>query len=1041
MDKHCKTKIFAGFITLMTLNLGSALAQNVVKGVVTNSSTGDKFVGASIVVEGTQATAMTDERGMFELSNVDLRGVLRIEAPGCELQYVPLRGRSQVNVTLMPKNTRSLYDNTSLSAKAQSRIIDMGNATLSPNEIIGMGASGNVRDIARSGVDASGSTLFIRGLHSLNMSSHPLFIVDGVIWQTQEGISSIHEGFFSNPLALISPDDIESIQVLKNGTAIYGAKAANGVIVINTKRCRNMATEITVNMSVGIKSPFKTIPMMNATDYRIYATDMMRGLANQGIDINQYDFINDDASKSSYLSAHNQTDWLNEINKSGLTQDYNVSIRGGDDVALYSFSVGYAHNEGNIEHTDFERLNVRFNSDIKLTKRLFTRADISFSQVTRNLFDDGINAYTSPLYLAYVKSPLYNPYQFDASGKIYEQLSDKDELGIGNPLAITDNADGKTKNYRFTAAIQPKYKFSEPFTLSATVAFSFDKIKESSFTPDFGLAEVQLYNTDDDWYGEGLNCVSSFMTRHSTLTLGMNADWSPLKSLHSLNVMGGFRFLNDTYESDFGKGYNTGSDNLKSLSVTQSSLRTMDGVDEEWRSLAWYASADYNFLNRYFLTASLSMESNSRFGKNAGGALRMSGITWGIFPSVNTAWVVSNENFMRNLRGINYLRLRASFESTGNDDLPSNAVRTYFQTVGYAGLAKGLVLANIGNNTLKWETTATFNLGMDMNLFGNRLSLGADVFISRTSNLLVRKTLRDEFGLSSYWANSGELRNSGFEVNADARIINTRNWEVNAGLSIGHYKNKVKSLGGENYILSLLGAEILTAENHPLGVFYGYKNLGVFSSQREADAANLGIINKTGQKVAFGAGDMRFEDVNNDGIINESDRQIIGDPNPSMYGHFNFALRYKALSLDAVFTYSLGNDAYNALRASLESGSNLYNQTTEMANRWRADGQKTSVPRATYGDPMGNGRFSDRWIEDASYLKLRQLRTTYTLPIKPKFIQGASVWVAVNNVFTISKYLGADPEFCYGSSAIYQGVDSGLTPSTRSYHFGVKLNL
>jgi hypothetical protein len=271
--------------------------------------------------------------------------------------------------------------------------------------------------------------------------------------------------------------------------------------------------------------------------------------------------------------------------------------------------------------------------------------------------------------------------------------------------------------------------------------------------------------------------------------------------------------------------------------------------------------------------------------------------------------------------------------------------------------------------------------------------------------------------------------------------MDKKDWQLNAHLSVGHYKNKVTHLTNGSFTADILGATVLTSENHPLGVFYGYRSEGVFADQKAADEAGLGIIDETGRRVNFAAGDMHFADLTPDGVIDENDRTIIGDPNPDVYGTFCFNLSWKRLTLDALFTYSWGNDAYNALRQQLESGSSIHNQSEAMRLRWTADGQHTDIPRATYGDPMGNSRFSDRWIEDASYLKLKQLSITYQLPIKPKYIQGMSLWASVNNIFTLTHYLGADPEFSYGNKVLYQGIDAGLQPTSRAYYVGLKLNL
>lgn len=572
------------------------------------------------------------------------------------------------------------------------------------------------------------------------------------------------------------------------------------------------------------------------------------------------------------------------------------------------------------------------------------------------------------------------------------------------------------------------------------MGFSWDKIKESAFTPDFGLAEQELYNDQGDWYGTGQNSVASMMTRHSTLTADLHADWKLLDGCNNLDLLGGVRFLNDTFESDYGKGYNTGSDNLRSLSVTSSQLRTIDGVNDDWRSLAWYLNADYNYQHRYFLSATAAMESNSRFGKHAGG-MRVGGIAWGLFPSVRAAWIVSNEKFWKNIGFVDFLKIHASFDMAGNDDLPSDVVRTYFESVPFAGLAKGLALANVGNDKLKWETNKTLSAGIDANLFGNRLQLSANVYASRTDDLLVSKQLPEEFGMGYYYTNDGRLANRGFDVALRARVIDHHDWKLFAGASIGHYKNEVKRLAGGSFNTSILGGEVLTAVGQPLGVFYGYKTLGVFSTQADADAAGLSITDDTGKSVAFAAGDMHFADTDGNKVIDDADKQVIGDPNPDIYGNFNLDLAYRRLKVGALFTYACGNDAYNALRAALESGSSLHNQTKNMTNRWVADGQLTSVPRATYDDPMGNARFSDRWIEDASFLRLRQVSVSYELPKIGPFLNGSTVWFAVDNVFTISKYLGSDPEFSYGNQTLCQGIDAGLVPSTRSFHIGLKLNL
>lgn len=1035
-------------ISLWVFACVAITAQTVLRGHVVSQATGQPFAGAQIQETGTQNAAMSDADGTFTLTLSRTDGVLRVEAPGCDLQLVPVQGKKEITIQLVRQTADPFYDRESLSAGTTTTYWrqvgreESKEMTLSPETDISRRLSGVVRSSAHSGIDAGGAATFYGGIHSLLQQSQPLYVVDGIIWQRQDVQSSLHEGYFSNPLALISPDDIESIQVLRDGTALYGAKASGGVVLINTRRAHDMATQITVNLSAGVKTKVHGVPMMNAADYRLYATDVMRGMENASQLQSQMHFLNDDSASPYYLTSHNQTDWLDAVSQTGMTQNYGISVRGGDDVALYAFSLGYAKNEGSLRNSDFGRLNVRFNSDINLTKKFTTRADIAFAQVERRLFNDGLNAYSAPYFMALTKSPLYHPYQYNISGSLFDSLSDTDELGSGNPKAITENAEGKTKNYRFTASLAPRYEISENFSLSALAGFSWDKIKESNFLPDFGLAERELHNEQGELFGIGQNYVSSLMTRHSSLLLDLHADWATSRiPLSTFSIKAGFRFQNDTFQSDFGSGWNTGSDNLRSLYVTNSALRTIGGADDDWRTMAWYAKADYALLNRYFLSAALSLESNSRFGHHADGAIHLGGVSWGLFPSMTAAWVVTNEQWMNHLRGIDYLKLHASYDITGNDELPANATRTYFDGINHVGHANGLTLANIGNDHLKWERTQTLSAGIDMRLLRNRLSLAANLWWSTTDDLLVAKRLPEEFGLMSYYANDGRLENRGVDFSVRARLIDTRQWRLLLNATMGHYNNEVTHLADGAFVTKAFGGDILTQEGHSLGVFYGMKSLGVFSTQAEAEAAGLAVVDATGRRIAFSAGDVHFDDLDGNGIIDEHDRQIIGNPNPDIYGHFGFNLEWKRLTLSATLTYSLGNDAFNAQRMLLESGSSLQNQTEAMRRRWIADGQTTDIPRAVYGDPMGNARFSDRFIEDASYLKLHTLSLSYELPRFAKFLQGATLWAAANNLFTLTRYLGADPEFSYGSTPLLQGIDAGLLPSARSYQIGIKLNL
>ena len=1016
-----RRSLLLGILAGMPLSL---LADVQVTGRVTDAGTGACLPGARISVVAGNTTAMTNGDGEYKLNVPQENVTLYVVAPGFNPMRVALRGKTTLDIKLRAHTGENPIGTTT----ADNSVADL---------------QGDLYSVARSGMPGSGHAVFVEGLHSLSSSSQPLYVVDGVIWACADGLeSSIVDGHFSNPLALIDPNDIESIKVLRNGTALYGAKGGNGVVYITTKRAKDEATKIEAWASVGFRDKIKSIPVMDASHYRLYVSDVIGGMSDKQGFTDRFEFLNDDPTSIYYKANHNNTDWLDLTTRGGLLMNYGVNVSGGDDRALYAFSLGYTKNDGSVKETSFDRLNIRFNSDINLWKGFKLRFDIAFAQATWHLFDDGLNTISSPTYLSMLKSPLYHPNVISNTGDVTLKYSDVDELNIGNPLSILDLGKADNRNYRFNLAASPEYKFNDTWKLGATIGYTFDKSKENNFTPDYGVEDRALYNSNGEIYATSLNEVRTLMGRHTMFNLDAHADFNPLHDyVNNLAFRLGYRFQNDTYARSYGEGHNTPSDHVSALGKTTTDLRFSEGLDTRWRSIGWYLTGDYSLYNRYLLSVAGSMESSSLFGKNAPDALKMGGVAWGLFPSVNAAWLISSEEWMRGLTAIDMMKLRIGYEMAGNDRIPALANMTYLASEKMAGHAFGLVLANIGNDKLKWETTKTFRVGLDMNWFANRWMWQFDFFKSTTDDLILLKQLKEEAGIKSFWTNGGNLENTGVNFSTTVRAIDSRDVKLDIGASIGHYKNKVKSLNDGSFITDVAGGSVLTTVGQPLGVFYGYKTEGVFSTVADASAADLAIRNNDGSLSSFEAGDMHFTDANGDKIIDSKDMQVIGNPNPDFYGNFNFRLSWKGFTLSSLFTYSYGNDVYNALRANLESGSDIFNQSTAMTNRWVANGQKTDIPRATYGDPMGNSRFSDRWIEDGSYLKWKSLRLSYAIPLKTTAIQGLEVWFEMNNIKTWTKYLGPDPESYAGYNPLWLGVDTGLVPAVREYTFGVKINI
>lgn len=1043
--------LFSGLDTIAQNGIG----EKVVTGTVSDAATQRPLAGARVTVAETVLSVLTDENGKYSIEVPTGSEVLVITYPDYAIREVGIRGREVADAQLYPATFVSGYETLELLVDQKKRksiltnAADITSADFSKSTSVSIESDiqsrlgADVRTITRSGVPGIGSAMFIRGLNSINAKAQPLIIVDGVYWDTQLNSTSVHEGFFFNNLSAIDLKDIENVTVIKDGNSIYGSKGANGVILITTKRGKDMATRITADFSFGLNQKPTLPSMMDASQYRVYASDMVQGWM-QNLDINMnaalaaFPFL--DETAQTYPDYRFDTNWSDEVYRNGLAQSIGFAVQGGDDIALYNLSMGYLRNEGTMQETNMDRFNARFNADVKMFEKMLTKVDISISRITRNVRDDGMSSKTAPGFISLIKSPLLAPFKLiegsttEFSGKLnqYDSMDPIMANGVSNPVVLTQNALGTSSRTGFTLRINPTYHFNENVALGTTFAYAMSRVKESFFIPEDGIAPL-IVN------GEPLiaNEVRDMAERYNSIFSDTRLTWKfDLDPKNTLALLGGFRFVSDRYNSMLPKGYGTGNDNVKIL-IAGLQEKSVSGSDERIKSASWYLNAEYDYLKKYLLTLTASADASSRFGREAENGVNAFGLSWGLFPSATAAWLVSSEDFMKNASFINFLKLRVGYGITGNDDIDPYSGRSYFRTTNYTERAVGLVLSNIENETIQWETTKKLNAGLDTHLFNERLALSFDIFSSKTDNLLALKSLKSITGFDYYWANDGELKNNGLEAAMDVKVLDLRNFAWELGGSIGHYKNEVVRLSGAAYNTEIPGGGwIRTEVGQPIGVFYGLKTDGVYQTAQQAEDAGLRNVNDE----YYQAGDVIFVDKDGNGKIDTNDRQVIGDPNPDFYGNITNRFKYKKFTLDMLFTYSYGNDVYNYLRSQLESGSTFYNQTTAMVNRWTA-GQATSIPRAVYGDPMGNNIFSDRWIEDGSYLRFKTLTLSYDIPFRLSFLQGITVWGSVNNLWTWTNYLGSDPEFSMNNSPLLQGIDNGLTPQGRSYFVGVKVNL
>ncbi len=1041
------------------------VAARKITGTVYDAATKEPLPGVRVQGTGhSNVTAMTNPEGKYSLNIPSYVTLLNFSTPGYALVQRPVQDNDVIDVYIYTDKFSTKYNEDIVITATNNTTIGHGPALTVDDEIANnLGA--DVRSITRSGAPAIGAAMFIRGVNSLNANTQPLVVVDGVIYDLQENTGAIHMGAYNNILSAIDINDIDDVRVLKNATALYGARAANGVLLITTKRGKSMATRITANIYGGVTLTPNLPDMMKAEQFRTYANEMVGTLTNTKM--SNLPFLQSDPNYMYYNMYHNETDWSDYVYREAITQNYKVNVEGGDDIAMYNFSLGYTNAESALESNDFNRLNIRFNSDIVLAKNFTTRFDIGYSRVQRSLLDDGAptdyenGAISSIGFLSMIKAPFLSPYKFSRLGDKTGTIDDSDifayeALMLGgeginaagkssyyNPLTILAKGRGENKNFQeytqFTLSVAPEYKLGD-FTFSELFNYSLHRMSEKYYLPYGSDSNNPQYH----FYVEGLghrigNSLASYFGKESTITSDTRVAWKKSFGSHNFDVFGGFRYTNFRIDGNFLSANNSSNDNSVNIKKDFPDLK-VDGDNNQWKNMAWYLNADYNYLTRYFLQGTVSMESSSRFGKNADGGVDLCGVKWGIFPSLQAAWLASSESWFK-VPGINSLKLRAGFDVTGNDAIDYYAAQSYLQAIKYNDSQMGLELGNVENDGIKWETTERFNVGLDAILFNDRVALSFDAYKATTKDLIVNKTYKYVTGMGTYWSNGGEMENIGFEASINAKVINSKNFTWELGASAGHYKNEITALDEEIKPTSVYGGEVVTKVGESIGAFYGYKTDGVFATAAEAADAAIYQVDATGKREYFKAGDMKFVDMTGEGEISDADKVVIGDPHPDLYGNIFSKFTYKNWQLDVLFNYSLGNDAYNYYRQQLESGSNFFNQTTAMLNRWSYDGQITNTPRIVYGDPMGNSRFSDRWIEDASYLRRKKIQLAYNLPLALSWLQGITIWGAAENLFTFTNYLGSDPEFSVSNNVLYQGVDAGVLSQSRSFHLGVKINL
>ncbi|NLO70480.1 MAG: SusC/RagA family TonB-linked outer membrane protein [Porphyromonadaceae bacterium] len=1015
-----KLKEILTILLFMTAGVLSAQQVSTLKGRVFDAQTLKALPDVNIRVEGESRTMTSaDSLGNFTIKVTGEHALLNLSYPG----YKPYgkylyKGLEYLDIYLINSQVEVVSETLKYGMKNSSTAFSYEEAL--KGKVAGLDVT------QRSSLSAEGAMMLIRGLKTLKAGTQPLIVLDGMPIDMPD-FKSVVDGYVENHLNFLDVKDIEKVTVLKNGSAIYGSQAANGVILIETQRPREAKTYINFTALGGVTMKPKQIPLFNPDEYVNFAKEqlVLSGL-NAGDIAANYDWIND---RAGYPVFNNNTDWQSVVFNEAISQNYHLNVKGGDAMAKYSISIGYLDQQNVVNNASSSRYNTHLNGDLQILENLKMKANLGYSVVSTSLKPFGINKGINPITAALIKPPVFSPYQMkendDGSATQLNLLEDVDPLGFSNPLSIIEKTDIMANSNHFVGSLDLEYEFNKNFSSGIMVGLDYNKVRQDLFIPSAGIVKLDGVEFDRKAQRNVQN-FSGFYT-------DFRVNYNNLNRIHKLTAFAGINFKNTTLilnrgtdyamPNDYFKGLGSGSWDAASSAIYMKQILT--GKDN-LKYMNGYADVNYAYLDKYFVSANLSLNGNSRYGANHKVAF---------FNAIEVGWDMAAEEFMQSATAIDKMKWRIKSSMLGNDAIGNTNSLSYYKGQMYRDVA-GLVRGGIGNKDLKWESTHHLDAGLDVSLLRERLTLTIDFYLARTKDLLLWHTYPADIGYDGYWKNGGELQNSGIELSLYARLVDS-DFKWNAGATFTANKAELKSLPDGNPIISsIYKGQLISKVGQSPFEFYGLEAQGVYASASELPSGGL-VYKNDGS--AFREGDVKYRQVAEDGVIDEHDYVSLGSPLPKFFGGFFTDFAYKGFSLNLYFTYKYGNKAFNFTRMLLESQADLSNQSRAVNARWREDNTATDMPSAL-GAPR-NYAFSSRFIEDASFLRLSNVHLSYRIPYKNNIIQSIDLFVEGNNLLTLTKYLGYDPEFSYGSQGYFQGVDYAKSPLSKSVFAGFKLGL
>ncbi len=1040
------------FILLATIVIPSRAQDTVmVKGII-YSHINQPLANVSVSVSGSlQRPTVTNEAGEFTLSSGSGNDWIIISPTGgYKMKKVYLNNRKQVTIYMTPEDIQSGNDELSvLSRPILKRSMIAASKDVKVNDIYRTSAvtadqhlQGQVPGlhvVNRSGNPGSGAYIALRGLNSINTTSQPLYLVDEIPLCSHGIFNSNVAGFAYSPLSQINPLDISKMVVIKDPvvTASYGSKASNGLILIETLDPSVTQTTIEIDvrsgLSLALSNPF---PQLDAGQHKTLMQEVLFSSGKlEEVIREDYPALFVTPEDADYINYQHNTNWQDQIFQNAMFYNVGINVKGGDEIASYGLSFGLVNNKGIIKETAYKGYNLRFVSKLNIFGWLKMNAGVAVNYNSSDMKEAATVDQTSPILTSLGKSPLLNPFKYDVQGNRLSTLAEVDELGVSNPLAVIHNFSATNKNYSFIFNMGAEATINHNLSLKTKFSLLYDVLKEKMFMPNHGMEHY--YNN------EAINVAKT--TNNDLTSLYNNTYLSFNKNIgkdHAFSSMTGVHIQTNKYQLDWGVAKNSHeNDQYRELDDGQENLREIGGQNRDWNWLAIYENLYYAYKDKYIVNATLSLDGSSRVGDEADNTINLFGAPFGMFYSGGLAWRISSETFLNEISWLEDLKLRVSIGKTGNDDIGESSASNYYKAVKFRETV-GLFPAVLPNPNLTYETVTQLDGGLDLSLWGDRIAATFDYFNSTTNNMLIFKPVEAYLGYFTRMENSGKMKNKGWEFSAFLRLFdhNHFKWDIQASLS--RINNEVVEIADNKLVSDILGAQIVNEVGQTANSFYGYIYKGVYTSPEEARAANL--VNDKNMK--FLAGDAIFEDISGpdgvpDGKINNYDKTVIGSSMPDFYGGLSNMFTYNKFSLNVFLQFVTGNELFNYLRYKNERMTGLENQSMDVLNRWQYSGQVTDVPRALWEDPIGNSSFSSRWIENGSYVRVKNISLSYHVAEKFLTFRNAEFYISATNMFTISKYTGYDPEFSYSYSQSDQGVDYGQVPQVRQFVAGIKVGL